>query len=366
MLFNPFQKNIVVLQYLIFGLMTVIFLLVISDYQQSYSHLEHSPRYNGGGTSIGNYYIYQAMEPEYAKPNETVNIHFSIQNRAGKDIQNITSMVEIYSQKTGERVQVFPWTKRDTGDFGVNFSFPKIGNYQVVVSIMKYNSTSNFDLNYDSLNSRSLLYSNTNCDCERAVFNISISNSFGIIYTTTVLMGALISLSILGIVLFSKFKSNKKRDANQNTIKYIISILAIAAGLVHLVVNPEHSSLRIEYSIFLLVAAVFQIVYGLLYLISVSTKDIPDVKIKGKIYNRNSNTFLINVFGLIGTIILIGLYFYTLILPPPLSPNNEPEEINLAGVLVQISEIALVIGIIYIIRLEHRQGKFEDNTLLHK
>lgn len=66
---------------------------------------------------------------------------------------------------------------------------------------------------------------------------------------------------MVGIVLFLKFKSIRKQKThdftNRATLKYIVPLLAMAAGIVHIVVNLEHSSLRIEYSIFLLIAAVF-------------------------------------------------------------------------------------------------------------
>ena len=111
--------------YLTIGAVLMFSLLVFfpNHNQQSYGHLDHSPRYNGGGSSIGEYYIFQAMDPEYAKPKEPVDIHFSIQDRDGRDVKNVTSMVEIYSQKTGERLQVYPWTARDTGDFNLEFVF---------------------------------------------------------------------------------------------------------------------------------------------------------------------------------------------------------------------------------------------------
>ena len=352
-------------------IMSILSLLSISINDQTYGHLEHTPRYNGGGTSIGDYYIYQSMEPEYAKPGDPVTIHFSLQDRNGRDIQNVTTLVEIYSQKTGKQIQVYPWTERENGDFELDYSFSDIGTYNIVVSILKPNLSNTFDPDYHGSSNRSILYSNINCNCERAVFNISVSNSFGIIYSTTVLMGALISLLMLGLVLFLKFKLIRKQKAhsltNRETLKYIIPLLAMAAGIVHIVVNPEHSSLRIEYSIFLLVAAVFQVVYGLLYLIGISSlKDSNyDQKDNSKRYLHSNNIIRINLFGLVGTLILIGLYFYTLILPPPLSPNDEPESISLAGVLVQISEIALVIGIVYLIRVEYKEKRrLVDDKLL--
>ena len=99
-------------------------------------------------------------------------------------------------------------------------------------------------------------------------------------------------------------------------------LAAIAGGIVHLAVYAEHASLRIEYSIFLLVAAGMQIVYGVAYTLLTLT---------GRGANESARQYYqkkvaVNLFGLVGTGILIGLYAYAVMLPPPLSPNNQPEE----------------------------------------
>lgn len=44
---------------------------------------------------------------------------------------------------------------------------------------------------------------------------------------------------------------------------------------------------------------------------------------------------------------------------PPLSPNNEPDEIDLADVLVQATQIPLAIGIIYLISRQYKLRKLE-------
>ncbi|HEY7734413.1 MAG TPA: hypothetical protein VIB07_06430, partial [Nitrososphaera sp.] len=52
---------------------------------------------------------------------------------------------------------------------------------------------------------------------------------------------------------------------------------------------------------------------------------------------------------------LLGLYAYSVTLPPPLSPNDQPEDIDVAGILAKAVEVFVVIGIAYLMRLEKRQ-----------
>ena len=101
----------------------------------AFSHLEHLPHYNGGFSGVGKYYIFQGMEPDYPRPAEPAGIVFSIQDNKGNDMTNIVTMVEIYDEKSGDRIAVFPWTKHDVGDFRLYYTFPQIGNYVLVVSV---------------------------------------------------------------------------------------------------------------------------------------------------------------------------------------------------------------------------------------
>jgi hypothetical protein len=65
----------------------------------------------------------------------------------------------------------------------------------------------------------------------------------------------------------------------------------------------------------------------------------------------------LNLFGLVGTSVLIGLYAYSVIVAPPLSPDNKAENVDIAGILAKSVEIFLVIGIIYLMRWEKRKIK---------
>src|ERR671925_1433390 len=62
----------------------------------------------------------------------------------------------------------------------------------------------------------------------------------------------------------------------------------------------------------------------------------------------------VNLFGFIGTAVLIGLYIYVVIFPPPLSPTNQPEQIEITGILSKSVEVALLVGIVYIMRVDRQ------------
>src|SRR5262245_16807080 len=100
----------------------------------AYAHFDHFAHYNARGDGIGEYYVYLQLEPDYTPPGEPAAVMFSVQDHDGHDTRDIETMVEIY-QSTGERLQAYPWTKQDVGDFHVFYTFPREGSYQVVLSI---------------------------------------------------------------------------------------------------------------------------------------------------------------------------------------------------------------------------------------
>ena len=176
------------------------------------AHIDRFASYNSSGMGIGDkYYVIQQLEPEYVKPNEPSKVMFSIQDKHGKDVHDVTIMVEIYSIN-GERVLVFPWTTLETGDFDIPFVFKKNGNYQIVLSI----------LNEDVVNSkildtvpppRTILNNSVNCNCERAVFNVSITETFGLISALTIYGAIFGVIIVLGIVLIWIFVSRRKNKS---------------------------------------------------------------------------------------------------------------------------------------------------------
>ena len=332
---------------------TIVALLPLFYLIPAYAHFDHLGHYNNRGGYVGPYYAYEALEPDYAGPNEPVAVQFSVQDQDGRDTYDIHTMVEIYSAITGERLKAWPWTEQEIGDFQLFYNFPEVGSYQVVLSVAK-------DGNSVNLNSidppRATLSSTTSCNCDRAIFNVSITKNFGTIWNVMMLIAISLPLSVFGGVLAwnyrrtiksGRYKGSMRRD----TIRYMIMLAAIAGGVVHLAVYAEHALLRLEYSIFLLVAAGMQIVYGVLYTL---------LTLAGAGANESAHKYYqkklaVNLFGLIGTSILLGLYAYSVILPPPLSPNDEPEDIDFAGILAKSIEVFTVIGIVYLMRIEKHQ-----------
>jgi len=335
--------------------LAVIVLLPLSSLVPAYAHFEHLGHYNNRGGAVGPYYAYEALEPDYAGPNEPVAVMFSVQDRDGQDTHNIRTMVEIYSARTGERLEAWPWTEQEIGDFQVFYNFPEVGSYQIVLSVAK---DDNNPVNANSIDpQRATLSSTTSCNCDRAIFNVSITNNFGTIWNAMMLIAISLPLSVLGGVLAWNYRRTIKSGRYNNSsmrrdmIRYMIMLAAIAGGIVHLVVYAEHALLRLEYSIFLLVAAGMQIVYGVLY----TVLTLAGVGANESAHKYYQKKLAVNLFGLIGTGILLGLYAYSVILPPPLSPNDEPEDVDFAGILAKSIEVFTVIGIVYLMRIEKHQ-----------
>jgi len=317
----------------------------------AFAHFEHLPHYNGGGDQIGRYYVNQALEPDYAKPGEPTHIEFSIQDNDGNDVQNVETAVEIYNGFTGQRIALFPWEFHHTGDFEVHYTFEESGNYLVVISLADENSSQ-----AHVIPPRNLLSSSFNCDCERVVFNIAITPNIGTIWNGLMLIAILLPLGVFGSVLsmhYLNLKKKAKQPTKPETMKYIIMFLAVAGGIIHLGVYAEHGSLRIEYSIFLLAAAALQAAFGTFYVLITILP--PTIISRQSVLSYYNKTVLLNVIGFIGTAVLLGLYIYVVIFPPPLSPDNKPEEIEFDGIFAKSVEVATVIGIIYLMLYEKKK-----------
>ena len=338
------------------ALVAISLLLVVAS-APAYGHFEHFTHYNNRGDWIGPYYAFEALEPEYAGPAEPVAIMFSVQDQDGHDTYNIDAMVEVYSAESGERLKAFPWTREDVGDFKVFYNFPKVGNYQIVLSVAKDAA------NLNSIDPpRTTMSGTTGCNCYRTIFNVSITNGFGTIWTATMLAAVVGPLAVFGGVLAWNYSSRRKNGAvgsRVETARYVIMLAAIAGGLVHLAVYSEHASLRIEYSIFLITAGGMQIVYGVVYTLLALTGEVKGREFSVQVARRYyRESVKVNIFGLIGTGILLGLYAYAIIFPPPLSPNNQPEDVDAAGIIAKSIELFTVIGILYLMKLEKQRLQY--------
>ena len=389
MIMKKTENNVPFLLLLLCSLIGTACLLSTSDQiniHTAQAHLEHLPHYNAGESRIGygDYMSFMALDPDYGTIDYPTKITFSIQDFDGKDVYNVSTMVEIYDSVTGKRVHVFPWTFRDVGDFDLYYQFPKKRGYQIVLSIANAGEKSSLYSSSIVEPSRSILNDISDCICTRTVFNISIATTFGTIQNSLFFICIISPLALLGIILtknyYKKYGRVKGRNYNvslgicrenekgkiegfgegrKQIIKYSLTLLALAGGIVHLVVFPEHGSLHVYYSIFLLAPSGGQIAYGVLYFLVMLSKPfyempIEDLQVIKSTYQHN---MAVNLFGFMGTAVLIGLYVYVVIYPPPLSPINQPEEIEIAGILSKSVEVALLIGIAFIIKWDRQAFK---------
>lgn len=344
-------------------LISILIFILVSTFIPnfvSFAHLSHTPHYNGGSNrdGIGKYYPYMALDPEYAAPNEPTQITFSIQDFDGNDVYDIETMVEIYQGSTGERVKGFPWTVRDIGDFNLYYVFPYPGSYEIVLSVANDDKM----VNHNQLDApRSILSSIADCNCQRVIFNVSISDSWGLVRNSLLVISILTPIIVLGLVLGRTYLKRRKQISGtgtvpeKETLKYIVMLLAIAGGLVHLAIFPEHGSRQIYYSVFLMAAAGAQVAYGILYILINFTTETYSGNNRNFILSQYRKRVALNLFGFIGTSVLIGLYAYSVVVAPPLSPDNKAENIDIAGIMAKSVEILLVIGIIYLLVWEKRR-----------
>ena len=370
---TPFFKTASVYGCIILLLFMSLFFSGEADYNKisltsiSYAHLSHLPHYNGFGAAIGKYYVDEALDPEFTPPLQPTQITFSIQDYGGNDVYNVYTMLEVYQESTGQRIKAFPWTKQDIGDFSLYYTFPSVGNYNIVLSIANDNNSNN----HNGIDPpRDILTGNLNCDCDRGVFSVSITKNFGNIFFTAIFAGVLGAIAVFGSVAVFAYKSRKKHTklvSNINSdnsravadreilIKYFVMMVAIGAGMVHLAVYSEHGSLRIQYSIFLLAAAAAQFAYGIVYVLLTLTNELDSIRSIQLAKEYYKKSVILNLFGLIGSSILLGLYIYSVVLPPPLSPINRPEAVDVAGILDKSLEAVLVIGIVYLMWIEKKR-----------
>ena len=323
---------------------------------------------------------FMALEPDYGTTDHPTTITFSIQDFDGNDVYNVWTMVEIYDSITGKRVHMFPWTFRDIGDFHLYYQFPNKRGYQIVLSIAN-EKMERLPSTFEP--PRSILNDISACDCTRTVFNISIANTFGMIQNSLFFICIMSPLTLLGVILtkncYKKYRTEDKERNNKSTkaqgvgegkkqiIRYSLSLLALAGGIVHLVVFPEHGSLHVYYSIFLLAAAGGQIAYGVLYFLVMLSKPFYEIPIEQRqvIKTTYRHNVAVNLFGFMGTAILVGLYIYVIIFPPPLSPTNQPEEIDIGGILSKSIEVALLIGIVFIMRFDNQAFQNITSRITH-
>jgi len=97
------------------------------------------------------------------------------------------------------------------GDFDIPYTFNKSGNYQVVLSILNEDAARPQGT-IQIPEERTMLTNSIGCNCERAVFNLSISETYGLISTLTtygIIFSVILIITITTIWILKQRRKNK-------------------------------------------------------------------------------------------------------------------------------------------------------------
>ena len=116
-------------------------------------------------------------------------------------------MVEIYQESTGERVKGFLGL-RDIGDFNLYYVFPYSGSYEIAFSVANDDKM----VNHNQLDApRSILSTIADCNCQRVIFNVSISDSWGLVRNSLLVISILTPIIVLGLVLGRTYLKRRRQ-----------------------------------------------------------------------------------------------------------------------------------------------------------
>jgi len=337
-----------------FCFLVFIIVFIVLPVPVTFAHLENS---SSGGQIIGKYSVVFGLEPKYTMPQEQSKIIFSIQDLEGNDIENIQTSIEIYENSLKKQILVDPWKQRESGDFEMNYTFEKIGAYQIVLNISENKVL-------ESTTQQTVVSGTESCDCTRVVFNVSVSNYWFYLWNGAMIFSIVMVCTVFGIAVamnYSKRKKDKKTPIpKQEVLKYTVMFLAVAGGLIHMSIYIDHAQLQIEYALFLLLTSISQVGFGMLLLTVLISKS-ESKNLKSDKTNDKKNT-MVYLFGLIGSVILVGLYTYVVTFTLPLSTDIQPENIAIPGIIAVSLEISLIVIISYLLYWEHAQKKRDNIT----
>lgn len=121
----------------------------------------------------------------------------------------------------------------------------------------------------------------------------------------------------------------RMRVRGKIVLRNIVLLLSVGAGVMHVLLAPDHLDVGIEHAGFFVVAGLSQIGFGIIFMLKPSR--------------------IMSVIGIIGNGGNIILYFVTRIKDFPI-PFAAPEGIDAIGIIAKIIEISLVIFLLFLIR----------------
>ena len=141
----------------------------------------------------------------------------------------------------------------------------------------------------------------------------------------------------VGLVSSLKYKSNYSNLRNIGIITISVTILSISAGIIHLLLIQEHMKESFMWGIFFLLSGIAQIIFGII--ISIIDKLSPIKK------------SMLYYFGIIGNTVLVGIFVFVRLFPPPFSSEASPlNELQPNGIIIIITEILTIVLLAYLVR----------------
>ena len=139
--------------------------------------------------------------------------------------------------------------------------------------------------------------------------------------------------SATSILVLYRFAGRNDDDRKRKQLlKYSITVLAIASGIIHILLIPEHAMESLIFGTFFGISGAALIAYAIIVIISDK---------KGIYY-----------LGIAGAIILIGLYLFTRLVTVPFSPEGGVEKISIVDIVTKIVEAMMLSVLIYLLRIE--------------
>ncbi|HNS00988.1 MAG TPA: hypothetical protein PKM78_01240 [Anaerolineae bacterium] len=119
---------------------------------------------------------------------------------------------------------------------------------------------------------------------------------------------------------------------------YAAAGLSVAAGLLHLLVMPEHFEEWPGYGLFFLIVALAQLVYAVLLL-------------------RRPASRTLLVAGIVGNVLIVGFWAFTRTVGVPFGPEaGEVEAIGMVDTVSKLVELALICCLFILLRNSAHEG----------
>src|SRR5215208_3157066 len=142
----------------------------------------------------------------------------------------------------------------------------------------------------------------------------------------------------VGLVSSLEYKPVYSKSRSINITNLSIAILSISAGIIHLLLIPEHMKESFMWGIFFLITGIAQLIFGIIIII-IGRKVSP------------INKSILYYFGIIGNALLVGIFVSVRLITPPFSSEAAPvNELEPNGIITIITEILLVVLLAYLIK----------------